>query len=144
MQDEPQRTQLATAVVRASVEVERTMVELRFLVRRDYYCALVALSQELASYASRLGEEADTIADEDPLVPPARVVQRLREIPGPATELGPTLQKGLVAVRFSIIDVLSEWPVARCTKRNIGYDEHINVSCSTRNKWKNLRRPWTN
>lgn len=84
MQEEPQRTQLATAVVRASVEVERALVEPRFMMRRDQSRVFVALSQELASYASRLGEEADKLADEDPLVPPARVIQRLRDIPVPA------------------------------------------------------------
>lgn len=72
MQDEPQRTTLARAVVRACVEVERTMTEPRLLVRRDHGQVFVALSQELASYASRLGNEADKLADEDPLVPPAR------------------------------------------------------------------------
>lgn len=84
IQDEPQRTQLATAVVRASVEVERMIVNPRFLVRRDHNRVFVALTQELASYANRLGDEADTLADEDPLVPPARVVQRLRHIQAPS------------------------------------------------------------
>jgi len=63
-------------VVRACVEVEHMMIEPRLLVRRDHGQVFVALSQELASYASRLGNEADTLADEDPLVPPVRVVQR--------------------------------------------------------------------
>lgn len=80
VQDEPRRTALATAVARACCEVERTMAEPRFLVRRDHGRVLVALSQDLASYAGRLGDEADRLADEDPLVPPTRVLQRLREI----------------------------------------------------------------
>ena len=84
IQDEPQRTQRATAVARAGVEVERAMAKPRFLVRRDHGRVLVALSQELASYASRLGNEADRLADEDPLVPPVRVVQRLRDFSPPA------------------------------------------------------------
>lgn len=84
VQDEPRRTALATAVARACSEVERTMSEPRFLVRRDHGRVLVALSQELAVYAARLADEADVLADEDPLVPPTRVVQRLREIPLPA------------------------------------------------------------
>jgi len=84
VQDEPRRTALATAVARACAEVERTMAEPRFLVRRDHGRVLVALSQELAVYAARLADEADVLADEDPLVPPTRVVQRLREIPLPA------------------------------------------------------------
>lgn len=84
VQDEPRRTSLATAVARACSEVERTMAEPRFLVRRDHGRVLVALTQDLASYAGRLGDEADTLANEDPLVPPSRVLQRLREISLPA------------------------------------------------------------
>ena len=106
IEDEPERTRLATAVVRAAVEVERTMTAPRFLVRRvtsngsghrsaisgqpetdkltaDKLIAdrlVVALSQELGRYAVRLGDEADKLADEDPLIPPARVTQRLRAI----------------------------------------------------------------
>jgi serine/threonine protein kinase len=89
IQDEPRRTALATAVARACCEVERTMAEPRFLVRRDHGRVLVALSQDLASYAGRLGDEADSLADEDPLVPPTRVLQRLREVslPGNASVL---------------------------------------------------------
>ena len=89
VQDEPRRTALAIAVARACSEVERTMAEPRFLVRRDHGRVLVALTQDLASYAGRLGDEADRLADEDPLVPLTRVLQRLREIslPGEATVL---------------------------------------------------------
>jgi serine/threonine protein kinase len=90
IQDEPQRTTLAAAVVRACVEVERIMVAPRFLIRRDHGRVLVALSQELATYASRLGDEADTLADEDPLVPPARILQQLRDITLPAGVAGLT------------------------------------------------------
>jgi len=84
VEDEPRRSTLATAVARACAEVERTMAEPRFLVRRDQGRVLVALAQDLASYAGRLGDEADALADEDPLVPPTRVLQRLREISIPA------------------------------------------------------------
>ena len=82
-QDEPERSRLARAVARASVEVERTLAEPRFLVRRDHGRILVALSQDLAGYARRIGDEADKLADEDPLVPPARVIQRLRDVSVP-------------------------------------------------------------
>ena len=84
VEDEPRRTMLATAVARASFAVERTMAEPRFLVRRDDGRVLVALSQELTAYAGKLGDEADKLASEDPLVPPTRVLQRLREITAPA------------------------------------------------------------
>ena len=82
-QDEPRRTQLGVAVVRAAVEVERSMSEPRLIVRRDGDCILIAQNAALAVYARRLGEVADQLADEDPLVAPARVVERLREVPPP-------------------------------------------------------------
>src|SRR2546429_9626766 len=85
---EPYRTKLATAVTRAAVEVERIMAEPRFMVRRDGACVLVATSQELADYAFRLGQCADRLAAEDPLAPPARVLQTLQALvlPTAATE----------------------------------------------------------
>lgn len=81
--DEPQRTRVAGAVVRAAVEVERTMSEPRFLVRRDGDRILIAQSAELANYARRLGNVADLIAAEDPLLAPTRVLEKLREITPP-------------------------------------------------------------
>ena len=83
VEEEPLRTRLARAVVRAAVEVERSMGEPRFQVRRDGDRVLVALSQDLAGYAFRLGDLADKLAAEDPLVPPQRVLQRLREVSPP-------------------------------------------------------------
>ena len=68
-QDEPRRTQLGVAVVRAAVEVERLMSEPRLDVRRDGDCILVAQDAALAVYARRLGEVADQLADEDPRWP---------------------------------------------------------------------------
>jgi len=82
-QDDPLRTQLAAGVVRAATEVERSMSEPRFVVRRDKDCVLIALSSDLANYAQRLGDEADRSADEDPLLAPSRVIERLREVPSP-------------------------------------------------------------
>ena len=78
------RTRQAMAVLRVAVEVESTITQPRFLIWRDHDRVLVAVSQELASYASLLGDMADLIADEDPLVPPVRALQRLREVPLPA------------------------------------------------------------
>ncbi len=80
IEEEPRRSLIATAVVRAASEVERTMAEPRFHVRRDQGRVLVATSLDLATYAARVGDEADSIAGEDPLVAPARVLQRLREV----------------------------------------------------------------
>ncbi len=81
--EEPLRTRLARSLVRAAVEVERSMGEPRLQVRRDGDRVLVALSQDLATYAFRLGDLADKLAAEDPLVPPQRVLERLREVSPP-------------------------------------------------------------
>lgn len=82
--DEPDRSRLALAVARACVEVERTLADPRWTVHRDADHVLLTRSPERAVYAQQLGQEADRLAQEDPLVPPARVLQRLREIPAPA------------------------------------------------------------
>ena len=82
--EEPQRSLLGRAVARAAVEVERTMSEPRFLVRRDDTRTLVALHPALADHAARLGDRADELAREDPLASPTRALQVLREVPAPA------------------------------------------------------------
>ncbi len=80
IQDEPLRTRLAIAALRVAVEVESTITQPRFVIRRDKDRILIAVTQELADYASQLGVIADQLADEDPLVPPVRTIQRLREV----------------------------------------------------------------
>jgi serine/threonine protein kinase len=83
VQEEPQRTQLATAIVRAAVEVERTKSAPRFIFRRTDDRVLIAVNGQLADYAVRLGKLADKLAAEDPLIPPVRVVERLRSVKAP-------------------------------------------------------------
>ena len=83
-QDEPRRTQLAGAAVRPLLEAERTLSEPRLVVRRDGGSVLVGRTTELTAYAHRLGDLADAISAEDPLVAPPRVIERLREVPAPA------------------------------------------------------------
>ena len=85
--DEPLRSRRARAVIRAAVEVERSMGDPRFQVRRDGPRVVVALSQDLASYAFRLGELADKLAGEDPLVTPQRVLERLARLRFPKDHL---------------------------------------------------------
>ena len=68
----------ARAVTRAAVEVERTMSDPRFVVRRDGTRVLIARTAELGAYASRLGSEADRLAGLDPLAPPGRALEKLR------------------------------------------------------------------
>jgi serine/threonine protein kinase len=83
VQEGPGRSCLGRATARAAVEVERTMAEPRYLVRRDDVRTLVALHPALADHAVRLGDRADELAREDPLAPPARALQVLRDVPVP-------------------------------------------------------------
>jgi serine/threonine protein kinase len=79
----PARSRLGRAVARAAVEAERAMREPRYLVRRNESRTLVALHPALADYATRLGDQADALALEDPLATPARVIQALRAVASP-------------------------------------------------------------
>lgn len=79
--DEPRRSQLAIAVLRAALEVESTLVQPRFGIHRNQQQVIVAQSPELARYAYLLGNVADQLAEADPLVSPTRVIQHLREVP---------------------------------------------------------------
>jgi len=80
VEDEPLCTRYAMAATRAAVEVERIMAEPRLLLRRERARVLVATDQALADYAVRLGRVADELAEQDPLVPPARAIERLRAL----------------------------------------------------------------
>ncbi len=84
VEEEPHRSRLANAVVRAAVEVERTLKDPRFSVRRTGKLVLIALNGSLADYAICLGKAADELAQEDPLVPPTRVLEKLQRIKLPA------------------------------------------------------------
>lgn len=79
-QDEPMRSRLATAVVRAAIEVERTMADPRLTVRRDRDRTLIAINADLATYTFKLGQEADKMAESDPLWSPVRALEHLRSI----------------------------------------------------------------
>jgi serine/threonine protein kinase len=83
-QDEPARTRSALALARICVEVEKTREEPRFVMRRSGEKILIAMTADLATYAGKLGETADAIAAEDPLVSPARTLDRLRKISSPS------------------------------------------------------------
>jgi Bacterial RNA polymerase, alpha chain C terminal domain/Protein kinase domain len=80
MQEGSNRIKAATAVARGAVEVERMMADPRFLVRRNGDRIFIALTPELANFAIQLGDQADKFANEEPLVPPARIVERFREM----------------------------------------------------------------
>lgn len=80
VEDEPRRSRLARVVTRAAVETENLREEPKFVLRRVGTNALIATDMSLADYAASLGQKADQIAKEDPLVPPVRVVEMLREV----------------------------------------------------------------
>lgn len=80
---DPQALEMASAVGRAAAEAEQGLTEPRFVVVRGKGATFVALTEPLAQWAARLGERADAIAAEDPLVSPMRALQRLREIEPP-------------------------------------------------------------
>ena len=75
------------ALLRAAVEVERTRVNSRFVVQPVGKRVLVAIDKGWATYGRSLGEQADTLAQSDPLVSPERAVQALQEIDPPAEAL---------------------------------------------------------
>jgi serine/threonine protein kinase len=83
IEEEPRRSRLGRVVTRAAVETENLRDEPKFILRRAGANALIATDMSLADYAASLGQKADQIAREDPLVPPARVVEMLREVPLP-------------------------------------------------------------
>jgi len=80
MQEGGNRIKSAAAVARAAVEVERIMADPRFLVRRNGDRVFIALTPNLANFAIQLGDQADKFASDEPLVPPARIVERFREM----------------------------------------------------------------
>jgi hypothetical protein len=83
IEDEPRRSRLARVVTRAAVETENLRDEPNYVLRRTGANALIATDMSLADYAATLGQLADQIGGEDPLIPPARVVDMLREVPLP-------------------------------------------------------------
>jgi len=83
LEDDPLAMRCARAVARAAVETENQLEVPKFLLRRDGNNALIATDPSLGDYASALGRKADEIAAQDPLVPPMRIVEMLREVPLP-------------------------------------------------------------
>ena len=80
MQDDAERLQLASAVLRAALEAESHLAEPRFECFEHQPHALIASNAAWADYARQLGILADTLALAEPLMPPARVLQALELI----------------------------------------------------------------
>ena len=106
VEEEPLRSTQAIAVVRAVMETEGIMADPRFVVRREGSSSaqpqespastgmmqtagkheLSSLSTKTsADYAIKLGDIADELAAQDPLVPPDRVLEQLRSVSAPSS-----------------------------------------------------------
>ena len=79
----PAHQRMAAAIARAAVETEGSLSDPRFEIRRLSGKTVVACTHDLALYAEKLGEVADSTAKADPLLPRLRVFQELYDVPQP-------------------------------------------------------------
>jgi serine/threonine protein kinase len=89
----PQRERWAHAVVRAAVETELSKLDARWLLRRNGKRFLIAddreaMGEELADYATDLGELADECAEQLPLLSPVRALEKVRAVSAPKSFTG--------------------------------------------------------
>jgi serine/threonine protein kinase len=102
------RRRLASAVLRASVELEASASDTaRFGSYADQAPILVALSPELAAHAVALGAIADRMALEDPLPSPGRVEEELNLAAPPDNKALPSGRTLRLAAAASIAASLS-------------------------------------
>ncbi len=81
--EEPERTMLGSAAVRAALDAESLAELPRFTDYRSADRILVTVHPALKCYAFQLGRIADRLADEDPLPAPTQVAEQLRSIQFP-------------------------------------------------------------
>jgi len=94
--DERIRSANASAVTRAAVEAERTLLQPRFALFRADHVMLVAENTELADWAQRLGSEADRMATADALLGSSRVQEELQHIRPPDSQVVRLAPHGLI------------------------------------------------
>ncbi len=82
-QDDDLRLHLAAAVVRAGIETESDLASQRYQLFDGDFIPLIATSAEHADYAKRLGDEADRVAGNEPLLAPQRAAESLEAVPRP-------------------------------------------------------------
>ena len=87
VQDDTERLQLASAVLRAALEAESHLDQPRFECFDHQPSPLIATSSAWADYARQLGNVADACALAEPLLPPSRVLEALEAVK-PAGLLG--------------------------------------------------------
>ena len=109
MQEDAQRLQLASAVLRAVLEAEAHLENPRIQLYDHPPSPLIATSSAWADYARQLGSVADTCALVDPLLPPSRVIEALVAVQpvgvlmgsGPAQEAGEAPMPGTRLLRLA-------------------------------------------
>lgn len=80
IQDDAERLQLSSAVLRAALEAESHLDQPRFECFDHQPSPLIATSSAWADYARQLGTVADTCALAEPLMPPSRVLEALEGV----------------------------------------------------------------
>jgi serine/threonine protein kinase len=80
VQDDTERLQLASAVLRAALEAESHLDQARFECFDHQPSPLIATSSAWADYARQLGKVADECALKEPLLPPTRVLEALEAV----------------------------------------------------------------
>jgi len=107
-EDEGDRVRLASAALRAAVELEASVEPIRFGANAETEPVLLSIHADLADYARRLGQVADQLAELDPLASPNRAEEELAAVPAPTTITLPTTQRLLrLAVATSRTAALS-------------------------------------
>ncbi len=84
VQDDAERLQLASAVLRAALEAESHLDQPRFECFDHQPSPLIATGSAWADYARQLGNVADACALAEPLLPPNRVLEALEAVKAPA------------------------------------------------------------
>lgn len=80
MQDDAERMQLSSAVLRAALEAESHLDQPRFECFDHQPSPLIAISPAWADYARQLGTVADTCALAEPLLQPSRALEALEAV----------------------------------------------------------------
>jgi len=88
VQDDAERLQLASAVLRGALEAESHLEKPRFDTFEHQPSPLIATSAAWADYARQLGTVADTCALAEPLMPPARALEALESVKVPLASVG--------------------------------------------------------
>lgn len=80
VQDDAERLQLSSAVLRAALEAESHLDQPRFECFNHQPSPLIATSSAWADYARQLGNVADACALAEPLLPPSRALEALEAV----------------------------------------------------------------